>query len=40
MARIIGLEQSSTALDMEYGTRTVSSLRNSGYKAIRADKFQ
>lgn len=34
------LEQSSTALDMEYGTRSVSSMRNSGYKAIRADKFQ
>lgn len=34
------LEQSSTALDMEYGTRTVSSLRNGGYKAIRADKLQ
>jgi hypothetical protein len=34
------LEQSSTALDMEFGTRTVSSMKSSGYKAIRADKFQ
>ena len=34
------VEQSSTALDMEFGTRTVSSRKNSGYKAIRADKFQ
>lgn len=33
------LEQSSTALDMEFGARTVSSLQGSGYKAIRADKF-
>jgi len=33
------LEQNSTALDMEYGTRTTSSLHASGYKAIRADKF-
>jgi hypothetical protein len=34
------IEQTSTALDMEFGTRTVSSLRNYGYKPIRADKFQ
>lgn len=33
------VEQSSTALDMEFGARTVSSLKASGYKAIRADKF-
>ena len=34
------IEQNSTALDMEFGTRTASSLRASGYKAIRADKFR
>lgn len=34
------IEQSSTALDMEFGTRTTSSLRSGGYKAIRADKFR
>lgn len=34
------IEQNSTALDMEFGTRTTSSLRSSGYKAIRADKFR
>ncbi len=34
------IEQNSTALDMEFGTRTTSSLRASGYKAIRADKFR
>lgn len=34
------IEQSSTALDMEFGTRYVSSLRSSGYKAIRADRFR
>lgn len=33
------IEQNSTKLDMEFGTRTVSSMKNSGYKAIRADKF-
>lgn len=33
------LEQNSTALDMEFGTRSASSLRNGGYKAIRGDKF-
>jgi hypothetical protein len=34
------LEQASTALDMEFGTRTVSSLAGSGYRAIRADKLE
>lgn len=34
------IEQSNTALDMEFGTRTTSSLRASGYKAIRADRFR
>lgn len=34
------IEQNSTALDMEFGTRTTSSLRSGGYKAIRADKFR
>jgi hypothetical protein len=34
------IEQNSTALDMEFGTRTASSLRASGYKAIRADRFR
>lgn len=34
------IEQNSTALDMEFGTRTTSSLRASGYKAIRADKLR
>lgn len=31
------LEQSSTRLDMQFGVRSASSLRSSGYKAIRAD---
>jgi hypothetical protein len=34
------MEQSNSALDMEFGTRSASSLRNNGYKPIRADKFQ
>jgi hypothetical protein len=34
------LEQNSTADDMEWGTRSVSSLKASGYEAIRADKFR
>ncbi|MDB4994282.1 MAG: hypothetical protein JWM74_1714 [Myxococcaceae bacterium] len=33
------IEQSSTALDMEFGTRTTSSLHASGYHPVRADKF-
>jgi len=33
------LEQASTALDMEFRTRSTSSLRSSGYRAIRAEKF-
>jgi len=33
------LEQASTALDMEFRSRSASSLRSGGYKAIRADKF-
>lgn len=33
------LEEASTALDMEFRARTRTSLRNTGYKAIRADKF-
>jgi cell wall-associated NlpC family hydrolase len=34
------LEQNSTALDMEFGARSVSSLQNSGYAATRADRFR
>jgi hypothetical protein len=34
------IEQSSPALDMEFGTRTKASLLESGYKPIRADKFR
>lgn len=33
------LEQSSTRLDMEFGVRSASSLRRTGYRAIRADKL-
>lgn len=33
------LEQASTAADMQFRSRTTSSLRSSGYRAIRADKF-
>lgn len=33
------LEQASTKLDMQFRARTTSSLKASGYKAIRADKF-
>lgn len=34
------LEQASTALDMEFRARTVSSLKSGGYKAIRSDKLK
>lgn len=34
------LEQNGTALDMEFGARTVPSLRASGFRAIRADRFR
>lgn len=34
------IEQNSTALDMEFRTRTASSLKSGGYKAIRADKLR
>lgn len=33
------IEQASTALDMEFRSRTTSSLRANGYRAIRAEKF-
>lgn len=33
------LEQSSTALDMEYRSRRASSLRASGYRAIRSERL-
>ena len=33
------LEQASTALDMQFRTRTAASLRSGGYKPIRADKL-
>jgi hypothetical protein len=34
------IEQASTALDMEFRTRSASSLKSGGYKAIRADKLR
>ncbi len=34
------IEQASTALDMEFRTRSASSLKGGGYKAIRADKLR
>lgn len=34
------IEQNSTALDMEFGTRTTASLKASGFSPIRADKFR
>lgn len=34
------LEQASTASDMQFRTRAVSSLKASGFKAIRADKLE
>jgi hypothetical protein len=34
------LEQASTASDMQFRVRTTASLRNGGYKAIRADKLR
>jgi hypothetical protein len=33
------IEEAGTALDMEFRSRTTSSLRSSGYRAIRAEKF-
>jgi hypothetical protein len=33
------IEESSAALDMEFGSRTTSSLHASGYRALRADKL-
>jgi hypothetical protein len=39
-SRACVLEQNGTADDMEWGTRSVSSLRSGGYKAIRADRFR
>jgi hypothetical protein len=33
------LEEASTASDMQFRTRTVSSLKASSFKPIRADKF-
>jgi hypothetical protein len=34
------LEQASTASDMQFGKRTVASLKSGGYKAIRSDKLK
>ena len=34
------IEQNSTALDMEFGTRTTSSLKAGGFSPIRADKLR
>jgi hypothetical protein len=39
-ARACVLEENSTADDMQWGTRAVSSLKANGYRAIRADKFR
>jgi len=34
------VEENGTADDMQWGTRPVTSLKNSGFRAIRADKFR
>jgi hypothetical protein len=39
-SRACVLEENGTADDMEWGTRSVSSLKGSGYRAIRADRFR